>query len=138
MISEYDIHLGKDVVGTATVEKQGLYYRFACRCKLSGSPICRVVVECGGHHENLGILAPQGGAFSLTTKLAAKRIGEGPFSFRVLPKHSGGGSFVAIYPEEPFAYLARLKNAYLEVRRGQIGVVIPDLTQDPRDSDPNP
>ena len=139
MISEYDIYMGKNVVGTAAVEKQGLYYRFDCRCRLSGAVLCRVMVECGGHHENLGILAPQGGAFCLSTKLAVKRIGEGPFSFRVIPKHPGTkGTFIAIYPDEPFSYIARLKNAFLQVRRGQAGVVIPDLEKDPQDSDQNP
>jgi hypothetical protein len=127
MISEYDIYMGKNVVGTALVEKQGLYYRFDCRCRLSGDVLCRVMAECDGHHESLGILVPRGSAFGLTTKLPVKRFGKGKLKFRVIPKHpSGLGTFIAVYPEEPFAYLSRLKNAFLEVRAGQVGVIIPD------------
>ena len=127
MNREYDIYMGKQAVGTAAVERQGLYYRFDCRCRLSGDVLCRVTVACNGHHENLGILVPMGSQFGLTTKLAVKKLGEGPFEFRVLPKHpSGQGQFIAVYPEEPFAYLSRLKDAFLEVRNGQAGVVIPD------------
>lgn len=127
MDGEYDIFMGREAVGTATVERQGLYYRFQCRCRLSGDILCRVTVECDGHHENLGILVPMGDSFGLTTKLAVKKIGKGVLKFRIIPKHpSGKGQFIQVYPEEPFAYLSRLKNAFLEVRNGQAGVVIPD------------
>lgn len=127
MDGEYEIFMGKEAVGTASVEKQGLYYRFVCRCRLSGAVMCRVVVSCNGHHENLGILLPCGDGFALTTKLATKKLGKGKPEFRVLPKHqSSGRKFIPVYPEEPFAYLTRLKNAFLEVQNGQVGVVITD------------
>lgn len=127
MIAEYDIYMGNSVVGKAVVEKQGLYYRFDCRCRLSGDVLCRVMVECDGHHESLGILVPCGKIFGLTTKLPVKRFGAGGLRFRVMPKHpSGQGTFVAVYPDEPFSYLSRLKNAFLENRNGQAGVVITD------------
>lgn len=125
MNGEYDIRMGKEVVGTATVEQQGLYYRFSCRCSISGSVICRVTVSCNGHHENLGVLVPMGNGFGLTTKVAVKKLGKGPFQFRAMPKHQKSeGKFIPIYPEEPFAYISRLQNAFLEIRNGQAGVVI--------------
>ena len=68
-----------------------------------------------------------GDYFGLRTKLAVKRLGKGVFHFRVLPKHPrDGGVYVPICPEEPFAYLTRLQNAFLEVRNGQVGVVLTD------------
>ena len=125
MDGEYEIRMGKEVVGTATVEQQGLYYRFSCKCNISGSVICRVTVSCNGHHENLGVLIPSGSGFGLTTKVAVKKLGKGPFQFRAMPKHQKNeGRFIPIYPEEPFAYITRLQNAFLEVRNGQVGVVI--------------
>lgn len=125
MDGKYDILMGKEMVGKATVEQQGLYYRICCQCNISGAVMCRVTVSCNGHHENLGILIPMGDGFGLTTKLAVKRLGKGAFQFRVMPKHQKSeGQFIAVYPEEPFAYLSRLKNAFLEVRNGQVGVVI--------------
>lgn len=139
MIEEYDIYMGKQVVGNAAVEKQGLYYRFDCRCRLSGAVLCRIVAQRGGHHENLGIPVPRGKDFCLSTRLPMKRFPEGVFSFRVLPKHpSGKGVFVEVYPDEPFAYLSRLKHAFLDVQRGQVGVVIPDSESDPQGSDRSP
>ena len=125
MNGDYEIRMGKEVVGTATVEQQGLYYRFCCRCRLSGSVICRVTVSCNGHHENLGVLIPVGDGFGLSTKVAVKKLGKGPFQFRAMPKHQKSeGEFIPIYPEEPFAYISRLQNAFLEIRNGQVGVVI--------------
>ena len=122
---EYDIRLGNETVGTVNVERQGLYYCFSCRCRLSGSVMYRLCVSCGGHHENLGVLVPMGDRFGLDTKLAVKRLGQGPMGFMALPRHPPvQRHFVPIRPEEPFAYINRLQNAYLEIRNGQIGVVV--------------
>lgn len=121
----YDIYLGNEVVGTAEVERQGLYYRFSCRCRFSGSTIYRIFVSCHGHRENLGIPVPIGGVFGLDTRVAVKHLGEGEFRFQALPKHTSAPSqFIPIYPEEPFAYIARLQNAFLEIRNGQPGVIL--------------
>lgn len=121
----FDIRMGNEVVGTANVERQGLYYCFSCRCRLSGAVIYRLSVSCNGHHENLGVLVPMGDVFGLDTKLAVKRLGEGELQFLALPKHpQTQRQFVPIRPEEPFAYITRLQNAFLEIKNGQIGVSI--------------
>ena len=39
------------------------------------------------------------------------------------------GKFVPIFPEEPFAYLERLEDAYLEKRNGYLGVVIQESSK---------
>lgn len=125
MDGEYDILMGKEVVGTAIVDQQGLYYRFCCRCRISGSVMYRITVSCNGHHENLGVVIPMGTGFGLNTKLAVKKLGKGPFQFRAIPKHQKSeGKFIPVYPDEPFAYITRLQNAFLEIRNGQAGVVI--------------
>lgn len=122
---EHDIRMGRDVIGKANVERQGLYYQFSCRCRLGGTVIYRVIVTCGGHSENLGVLIPMGDVFGLEKKIPVKRVGEGTFSFQAMPKHQKApGQFVPIHPEEPFAYITRLQDAFMEIRDGQIGVVI--------------
>ncbi len=122
---EYDIRMGRDVIGKANVERQGLYYHFSCRCRLSGAVIYRVMVTCDGHSENLGVLMPMGDVFGLEKKLAVSRLGVGVFRFQAMPKHQQSiGQFVPIRPEEPFAYITRLQDAFLEIREGQVGVVI--------------
>lgn len=119
----YDILLGGRPVGQAAVFRQGLYWYFDCRCRLSGQVICRITVSCGGKTENLGIPVPQGKDFVLRTRLPVKKLGVGVPEFRVTPKHSPlPENWVPVRPEEPFVYLNRLQDAVLEVRDGQVGV----------------
>ena len=124
---EYEILLGGQSIGKARVEQQGLYYAISCRCRLSGEVVWKVTVSCGDRSESLGILVPESGAFILSTRIPVKRLGEGTLMFHAAPRHTElRGRFVPISPEEPFAYLSRLENAYMEVRNGQIGVILSD------------
>jgi len=127
MEGKYEILMGGKSIGTVSVTRQGLYYCFACRCCFSGDVMYRLSVICDGQTHSLGIPVPEGEAFVLHTRLPVKRLGEGKPEFRALPKHRGvGGVFVPISPEEPFSYLSRLKDAFLEIRDGKMGLVIPE------------
>ena len=91
--------------------------------------ICRLVAEVGEKKENLGIPVPEGDCFLLQTRVPAKRLGEGELTVRAVPKHgSVSGKFVPLSPQEPFHYLKELKNAYLEIRNGQAGMVLREET----------
>ena len=106
---------------------QGLYYHFLCRCELTGDVMCRLWVTCADKRESLGLVVPVDGGFGLNTSLPVKRLGEGELTFSLLPKHDKpAGKFIPISPEEPFAYIERLKKSYL-VRKGeQVGIEIPE------------
>ena len=107
------------------VQQQGLYYRFCCRCVLSGDVLCRLRVSCGGKQAELGVLVPMDGGFGLDRKIPVKNLGEGIPEFRLYTKQvSSEGTFIPIIPEEPFAYIARIKNAYLVNRNGQAGILL--------------
>ena len=125
MGGNYGVYFGKEQVGKVQVQRQGLYYRFICRCRISGDVMCRLWVACGDKRENLGLVVPMDGGFGLNTALPVKRLGEGELSFTLIPKHdTPAGRFVPISPEEPFAYIERLKESYL-VRKGeQVGILI--------------
>lgn len=125
MEEEYTVRFGNKVAGKVRVYRQGLYYRFICRCQLTGEVICRLHVRCDTNQENLGIVVPFGDDFGLDTRVPIKKLGEGKLEFFLLPKHEkSAGKFVPIYPEEPFAYIARLKNAFLERQNGKVGITI--------------
>lgn len=116
---------GNEQVGKVCVQRQGLYYHFHCRCKVTGSAVYRIRVLCGKVQDSLGILVPMDGGFGLDTKIPVKRLGEGKMEFLLVPKHEkSAGTFVPIYPEEPFAYISRLKEAYLVRSNGQTGIMI--------------
>lgn len=107
------------------IQKQGLYYRFLCRCRLSGDMLYRLLVSCGGKQEDLGILVPVNDGFGLDRKIPAKRLGEGTPEFRIMRnREEVEGNFIPIFPEEPFAYLTRLKESYLVRRNGQAGILV--------------
>lgn len=111
--------------GKVWVQRKGLYYLFSCRCNISGNIMYRLMVTCGRMQENLGILIPQEHGFGLEKTLAVRRIGEGDMSFTLVPKHEvSSGTFVPISPEEPFAYISRLKESFLAHREGQVGICI--------------
>lgn len=113
---------GDRPVGRVRAERQGLYYLFRCRCRLSGEAAFRLLVSCGEKQEDLGILVPMEGGFGLDTRRPVKRLGEGMLSFRLVSNHDAPKThFAPISPEEPFAYLQRLKDAYLAEKNGQLG-----------------
>ncbi len=125
MVGTYDVKIGDIKVGEVAVEKQGLYYRFSCRCHLSGKTMHRAVVICGGVRVDLGICVPVDGRFGVDKKLPCKNFAPGKPEFLLLPKgNERSGKFVPVYPEEPFAYMSKLKNAFLEIRDGQAGILI--------------
>ena len=123
MEGNYQVYFGEQAVGRVQVKREGLYYRFCCRCSLSGAVVCRLVLTCGEEQVHLGILVPMGESFGLDTRVPVKRLGETEPEFQVLPgRVVTSGRFVPIKPEEPFAYIARLKEAFLAYQNGQAGV----------------
>ena len=127
MEGRYPVFLGGQQIGEAVVHREGLYLCFLCRCRFSGEMIYRLMAEVGEKKENLGIPVPEGEWFCLHSRIPAKRLGEGELTVRAMPKHGVmPGRFVPLSPQEPFAYLKELKNAYLEIRNGQSGIVLRD------------
>ncbi len=127
MQGSYGVYFGSQQMGKVQVLRQGLYYRFICRCQLSGDVVCRLHVACGDKRESLGVVVPMDGGFGLDTKLPVKRLGEGEMSFLLIPKHElGTANFYPVYPEEPFSYIDRLKNGYLVRKNGQAGILLRD------------
>ena len=111
--------------GKVTVQRQGLYDRFSCRCKVPGDGMYRLMVTCGNHRETLGVLIPKDDSFVLETKVPSKRIGEGDMTFSLFSKQqTHTENFVPICPEEPFRYISRLKESFLVQKDGQLGILI--------------
>lgn len=125
MEGTYGVYFGKQLCGKVQVLRKGLYYHFHCRCRLSGEVLCRLTVSCGKQQENLGVVIPADGCFGLDTKLPAKRFTMEEPVFNLIPKTAEAeGQFIPIYPEEPFAYIERLKDAFLVRKYGQAGILL--------------
>ena len=125
MEHSYAVTAGGKHAGKVSVQRQGLYYLFSCRCSLSEDIMYRLEISCSGVTQNLGILVPENGSFVLRKKMAVRQIGEGDMSFRLVSKQdTPSGTFIPISPEEPFAYISRLKESFLVIRNGQAGICI--------------
>ena len=123
---EYPLDFGGQTVGKVQVREEGLYRVFHCRCKFPGEIISKAVLWVGDCLIHLGVLAPVGDGFGLDTRIPRKRIPEGEWRFEVVPGRGVlAGRYIPIKPEEPFAYLARLKDAYLSRMGDQVYAVIP-------------
>ena len=86
MAETYDITHEGAPVGTARMEKQGLYYVFSCRCRLPKEGLYRIHAINGAAREDLGICIPMDGVFGMDKKVPQKRIGEGTLTFELVPK----------------------------------------------------
>ncbi len=127
MVGTYEVRLDEETVGQAQVEKQGLYYRFSCRCRLAPGKLLRLTVRCGEKETDLGVFVPMDGQFGVEKKLPCKQFGTGKPEFYIGSRkqrtETTAPVFYPVYPEEPFAHIRRLKDAYLETKNGQMGIV---------------
>ena len=79
---------------------------------------------------SLGVLVPEGGGLSLDKKVPVKQFPTGHPVFRVRPLHEKEETnkpkekLVPLSPDEPFAYLDKLKDAHLAEQNGVRGLWI--------------
>ena len=121
----YEVIYGNAAVGKVSLKQQGLYCRIVCRCRIPKDQICRLYVLTESGRENLGVLVPEGDGFILDRKIPVKRLVGAKLQF-VLSSGLGNldGEFIPIKPEEPFLYIERLQDAFLELQQGALGVRI--------------
>ena len=122
MVGSFNLSGNVGCPGTVKVEKQGLYYRFSCRCQNPGAGMYRLQVQTSVGNVDLGLCVPVDGAFGMEKRMACKHFGSGDPVFTLVPdglRKEEAGKLVAVYPEEPFSYLHRLQDAFLEIRDGQ-------------------
>ena len=125
MVGKYEVWFQERAVGGVEVGREGLYYRIACRCHLPGREMLRLWMECGEKPIDLGLCVPMGEGFGTQRRIPASRCGSGKPRFYLRPKDDLlRGRFIPLSPEEPFGYLHRLENAYLEKRNGRVGINI--------------
>ena len=127
MSEEYCVFLdGKDI-GTARVEKSGLYYRISCRCQFESGSMYNLFASCGKKRRKLGICIPKDGQLCLDTSVPVKELGEGCMQFYL--EHRNQRHTLKLHqvvPGEPFPYLEDLENAYVKEENGVLIIVFRD------------
>ncbi len=131
----YDVLKNGSVVGSATINKEGLYYYIRCSVQLPKPEFCRVTITDGTNTSDLGICIPDGNAFSCVSRIPCKRLFGTDFKFTI--SNQTERKSVPIEDGKPFAHLDKLSAAHLHIANGQPEIMI-DSIQDPQDSDQNP
>lgn len=123
---EQALTVGNESVGKVQYLKEGLYYLITCHARLHGNILYRLVAVTRGNRENIGILGPKDGGWSLCKRIPCKRLDLQDLQFLLVPSHEPmEGKFVPISPEEPFSYLENLKDVYLHRQQDRLGVIVP-------------
>ena len=140
----YEITYAGATIGTARVERQGLYYRFSCRCHLPEEGLYRIHAGTEEAYVDLGICVPVDGMFGMDKKVPVKMFGEGKWTFFLRPNDwipeepeilqeseeeneeepLPEDHFIPVSECEPFADLDKLENAVMETRSGETGIVL--------------
>lgn len=131
----HDIYAGTQVVGRAEVIKEGLYYRFSCKCTLPDEGVYRITVSDGNNTKDLGICVPTGEWFGLVTRVPVKYLSGDKLEFALVPKDSQVTA-IPVVTNEPFEDLDKLESAYLQEKDGKAEIII-DPTLSPQGSDPS-
>ena len=129
----YDIYAQTQVVGQAEVIKEGLYYRFSCKCNPPNEGSHRITVSDGNNTVNLGICVPTGEWFCLVSRVPIKHLPGGKLEFSLVPKDREV-SAVPVATNEPFPLLDMLDSAHLQQIDGITEIVI-DPAPNQQDSD---
>lgn len=127
----FEIICNDKIVGTAEVEKEGLYYRIQCVCTPPNMEIHRIYVSDGQRKRDLGICVPIGTNFALTTRIPTKYLNGENLRFFLVQQNAGA---IPVETDMEFYDLDKLETARLQVTNGQAEVII-DSAQDQPDSD---
>lgn len=131
----YDIFMDTRVVGQAEVIKEGLYYRFSCKCTPPDGKIYKIAVSDGDNTKELGICVPTGEWFCLVRRVPVKYLPGEKLDFSLVPKNKEI-AVVTVETDEPFDQLDRLDSSRLQESDGKTEILI-DPAQDPPDNDQN-
>ena len=116
MVFNYNVTYADTTVGRVELEREGLYVRIRCRCRVQDNEMHRLYA--GG--EKIGVLIPENGDLVLETRVAAKRLKEGcTFSLEEKARN-----FIPIHPGEAFGYLGKLRLSKLAFREGEPGIFL--------------
>lgn len=138
MINSYDVFMDGKAVGTASLEKEGLYWKIHCCCDIPADAPYQVTLKAG-EEIDMGILVREHNGFCLTKRIAMKRIGGAQPSFVVGPRVAKTQErFEPIAQNEPFAYIEKIRDSQLKEKNGEIGIMIAEEDPQPQipDSDP--
>lgn len=93
---EYQVYDQGAVIGTATAERDGLYWQVHAACHTAGGGFVRLYAHEDGKCERLGVLIPEGDTLRLSRRIAASA-----FSFKDATRITTSETLEAAPVDEP-------------------------------------
>ena len=123
-MTEQDVMLEGQKIGTVRTEKQGLYLHFSCRCSLPRPGMYRVRA-LAEEPVDLGLMVPMEDWFGFEKSVAARHFRGAIRGFQAVPKDEKQEIFLPAVPGAPFEGISRLEEGQFCVREGRPGVLLP-------------
>lgn len=139
MVNSYDVFWEGKAVGTASFEKEGLYWKIRCCCDIPDDVPYQVTLKAG-EEIDMGLLVREENGYCLTKRIAMKRIGDMQPSLMASPRRAKAlEAFQPIISDEPFSYIEKIKNTKLETKDETVGIMVAQEDQSPQipDNDPS-
>jgi hypothetical protein len=132
MIGIWDVFCRGKPVGTCRVTREGLYYRFSCRCAGLEPKLYLLTASVGEQSHTLGTVVPEGDALRLETRVPVKRFSGSAPSFRLEEKGCREQTrFVPLEEGRGVPCLDRLLECRLAVLDGRVGLLLPEQKASP-------
>ena len=117
----YEIFWNHNIVGKASVRREGLYYHFYCECVLPQDDIFKVFVTDRSNSVKLGVCVPNRGKFTLKTRVPVKYLSGNKLLFYA---QSNNSQKFILRNHTCYDHLDKLDTAHLQFSDGQVYIII--------------
>ena len=122
MEGTYDVFYEGEKVGNLHLQRNGLYYIINAECMVEQQGMFQLVMNLTDRSEEIGLMMPDKGRLILKKRIPVKRVGECLPYFSIKERNPCKEEVAVIRPEQPFIFLHRLQEAYLDF--GENGCII--------------
>ena len=112
MDREYKLYYEESIVGKVSVNREGLYYCIQSEAKPSVSMRYWLALETGRASIIIGMCVPDGNIFRSYNRIAACKIPDGVYRFRLLTSKD---NIIPIYEDQVFDYLEAVETGRLKI-----------------------
>lgn len=106
---DYHIHCNDYEIGSASIDKQGLFYCAQCCCRDENTVPYRVYIDGENGQVDMGICPPSG---KITVRFPVKKVGEGKLRFFAVVQKKDTFAW-CVQEDSQFPFLTKLPQAYL-------------------------
>ena len=122
---QYDVYEGDRVVGSTTLELEGLYYRVYSFCENVTKEFPRLYAVLGERRIKIGVFKTQDTGFVLDKRIPAKSLdlSSVTFSLDITDSHRQGG-FIPVSSQNAIPDISVIMNARFYIQDGKKGILV--------------